>query len=113
MSDPVWKVPRVWARKLHYLDEGILGHKKLIFCFSGTGAFVFSPPLQKFYSKNRAHNFIKLNFVFKKSEAKNKSALETEDQFFNQVFNENRVIVMLKSAAGGLAGGRQLLVSAH
>ena len=25
---------------------------------------------------------------------------------FNQVFNENRVIVMLKSAAGGRAGGR-------
>ena len=32
---------------------------------------------------------------------------------FNQVFNENRVIVMLKSAAGGHAGGRQLLVSAQ
>jgi len=32
---------------------------------------------------------------------------------FNQVFNENRVIVMLKSAAGEQAGGRQLLVSAQ
>jgi len=36
---------------------------------------------------------------------------------FNQVFNENLVIVMLKSAAGGRvgvrAGGRQLLVSAQ
>ena len=35
----------------------------------------------------------------------------------NQVFNENQVIVMLKSAAGGRAcgraGGRQLLVSAQ
>jgi len=30
---------------------------------------------------------------------------------FNQVFNENLVIVMLKSAAGGRACGRQLLVS--
>ena len=27
--------------------------------------------------------------------------------FFNQVFNENLVIVMLKSAAGGRAGGRE------
>jgi len=32
---------------------------------------------------------------------------------FNQVFNENLVIVMLKSAAGGWAGGHQLLVSAQ
>ena len=32
---------------------------------------------------------------------------------FNQVFNENWVIVMLKSAAGGRACGRQLLVSAQ
>jgi len=39
------------------------------------------------------------------------------DSVFNQVFNENLVIVMLKSVAGGRegvrAGGRQLLVSAQ
>jgi len=34
-----------------------------------------------------------------------------QQTLFNQVFNENRVIVMLKSAAGGRAGVRQLLVS--
>jgi len=44
----------------------ILGQNKLIFCFSGTGAFVFSSPLQNFYLKNRAHIFVKLNFVLKK-----------------------------------------------
>ena len=37
--------------------------------------------------------------------------------FSNKVLNENQVIVMLKSAAGGRAcgraGGRQLLVSAQ
>ena len=43
-----------------------LGQINLIFCFPGTGAFVFSTPLQKIYLKNRAHNFIKLNFVFNK-----------------------------------------------
>jgi len=32
---------------------------------------------------------------------------------FNQVFNENWVIVMLKSVAGGRAGVHQLLVSAQ
>ena len=28
-----------------------LGHEKLIFCFSGTAAFVFRPPLQIVYPK--------------------------------------------------------------
>ena len=28
-----------------------LGHEKFIFCFSGTAAFVFRPPLQNFYPK--------------------------------------------------------------
>jgi len=37
-----------------------LGQQKLIFCFAGTGALVFSPQLKDFYSKNRAHNFVKL-----------------------------------------------------
>ena len=40
--------------------------QKMIFCFSGPGAFVFFTPLQIFYSKNRAHNFDKLNFFYKK-----------------------------------------------
>jgi len=30
----------------------------MIFCFSGTGAFDFSPPLQNVYSQNRDHNFV-------------------------------------------------------
>jgi len=29
----------------------ILGYKKMIFCFSGTAAFVFRPPLQHFYPR--------------------------------------------------------------
>ena len=51
-----------------------LGKQKLIFCFLGTSTFVFSPPLQNFYSKNRADIFVKLNFVLKNSDAKKKFA---------------------------------------
>jgi len=40
--------------------------KYLSFCFSGTGTFVFSSPLQHFYSKNRAHNFVKLTVIWKR-----------------------------------------------
>ena len=65
----------------------------MILCFSGTGAFVFSPPLQSFYSKNRAHIFVKLICVGKKiwrkklSPPRNrfflqKSAWEIKDHFF-------------------------------
>jgi len=32
---------------ISFSEEKQLGHEKFIFCFSGTAAFVISPPLQK------------------------------------------------------------------
>ena len=54
-------------------------------CFLGTGAFVFSFLLQKKYLKNRAHIFVKLNFVFKKSDAQKLKISPPRIRFFKKM----------------------------
>ena len=58
------------------------------------------------------YQLIKISVILGKESSLTTTVGPTTGMIFNQVFNENQVIVMLKSAAGFVrACGRQLLVS--
>ena len=73
---------------------------KLIFCFLGTGAFVFSPPLQTFYLKNQAHNFVQLNFVLKKNLKEMFAPSPVAFVFFFQKLPEKQNIILFGLTSG-------------
>jgi len=86
-----------------------------------SNVLLFMKVTRKFYMCNHMwfdNNYLKYaHKTLSKTELKPRDHLHAEHQdatdirdnknrIFNQVFNENRVIVMQKSAAGGRAGGR-------
>jgi len=66
--------------------------QKLFFCFfsQAPAHSFFLPPLQNFYSKNRALNFVKLNFVFKKIWRKKKCRFP-RIRFFKKVPEKQKI----------------------